>query len=83
MFHAHAFDATNIILGCVEEVAVQDEDGTIHVGRQAMRDCVGATSGFSGITGSLTCDEYGDCADPKISVSIIEEGEYVKIWPEE
>jgi len=83
VFHAHAFDATNIILGCVEEVAVQDEDGTIHVGRQAMRDCVGATSGFSGITGSLTCDEYGDCADPKISVSIIEEGEYVKIWPEE
>jgi uncharacterized surface protein with fasciclin (FAS1) repeats len=83
VFHAHAFDATNIILGCVEEVAVQDEDGTIHVGRQAMRDCVGATSGFSGITGTLTCDEYGDCADPKISISIVEEGEYTKIWPEE
>jgi branched-chain amino acid transport system substrate-binding protein len=83
VFHAHAFDATNIIMGCAEQVAVQDDDGTLHIGRQAMRDCVGATSGFEGITGTLTCDEYGDCADPKISVSIIENGEYVKIWPEE
>ncbi len=83
VFHAHSFDAANIILGCVEEVAVQDADGTLHIGRQAMRDCVGATSGFEGITGTLTCDEYGDCADPKISVSVIEEGEYTKIWPED
>jgi len=83
VFHAHAFDATNIILGCVEQVAVQDEDGTIHIGRQAMRDCIGATSGYKGITGTLTCDEFGDCADPKISVSVIQDGEYTKIWPEE
>jgi branched-chain amino acid transport system substrate-binding protein len=83
VFHAHAFDATNMIIACVEQVAVQDDDGTLHIGRQAMRDCLGATSGFEGITGTLTCDEYGDCADPKISVSTLENGEYVKIWPVE
>ena len=66
--------------GEVEEVGV-DTDGTLNVGRQAMRDCLGATSGFSGITGTLTCDQYGDCADPKIAVNEIQDGEYVAIWP--
>jgi branched-chain amino acid transport system substrate-binding protein len=81
VFHAHAFDATNMIFACIEKVAVQDSDGTLHIGRQAMRDCLYATSGFQGITGTLTCNEYGDCADPKISVSELQGGEYVRIWP--
>lgn len=81
VFHAHAFDATNIIFDCIEEVGVQQEDGTLHIGRQAMRDCISATSGYSGITGSLTCDEYGDCADPKIAVNELQGTDYVKIWP--
>jgi branched-chain amino acid transport system substrate-binding protein len=81
VFHAHAFDATNMILDCVENVATQDADGTLHIGRQDMRDCLYATKDFQGITGNLTCDQYGDCADPKISVSQLQSGEYVRIWP--
>ena len=81
VFHAHSFDAANMIFDCVENIGVQQEDGTLHVGRQALRDCLSATSGYSGITGSLTCDEYGDCADPQISVSELQGGEYVRIWP--
>ena len=81
VFHAHAFDATNMLFACIEEIAVKEDNGTIHVGRQALRDCLYATSGFSGLTGTLNCDQYGDCADPKISVSELQGGEYVKIWP--
>jgi branched-chain amino acid transport system substrate-binding protein len=81
VFHAHAFDASNMIFACVEQVASQDDDGTIHVGRQDLRDCLYATSGFEGVTGTLTCDQYGDCADPQISVSQLNNGEYERIWP--
>ncbi len=81
VFHAHAFDATNMLFACIEEIAVKEDNGTVHVGRQALRDCLYATSGFSGLTGTLNCDQYGDCADPKISVSELQGGEYVKIWP--
>jgi branched-chain amino acid transport system substrate-binding protein len=81
VFHAHAFDATNMVFACIESVGVLEDDGTLHIGRQAMRDCLYATSGFDGITGSLTCDEYGDCANPQISVSQLQDGEYVRIWP--
>ncbi|HKJ37658.1 MAG TPA: branched-chain amino acid ABC transporter substrate-binding protein [Anaerolineales bacterium] len=80
-FHAHAFDATNLIFGCIEQVGVSSDDGSLSIGRQALRDCLYATSGYQGITGSLTCDQYGDCADPKIAVNELQGGEYVPIWP--
>ncbi len=80
-FHAHAFDAANMILDAIEKAAVQDADGTLHIGRQALRDALYATSGLAGMTGTLTCTEYGDCADPKISVNEIQNGEYIAIWP--
>ena len=81
VFHAHSFDAANMIFDCVDKVAEKEDDGTIHIGRQALRDCLYATSGFTGITGTLTCNQYGDCADPQISVSELQSGEYVRIWP--
>lgn len=80
VFHAHAFDATNMIFACIEEVG-QTSGDSVQIGRQALRDCLYATSGFEGVTGTLTCDQYGDCADPQISVSQLQNGEYVRIWP--
>lgn len=80
VFHAHAFDATRMVFACIEEVAVEDGD-TIHVGRQALRSCLYATADFEGITGTLTCNQYGDCADPQISVSQLTDGAYVPVWP--
>jgi len=81
VFHAHSFDATNMILDAIEEVAQQGDDGTLLIGRQALRDALYSTSGFDGITGTLTCDEFGDCANPVISVSQAQNGEFVRIWP--
>ncbi len=66
-FHAHAYDAANVLFAAIEKVAV-DEGGTLQIDRQALRDAVGATSGFEGLTGTITCDEFGDCADPAIDV---------------
>ncbi|MBC8505003.1 MAG: ABC transporter substrate-binding protein [Anaerolineales bacterium] len=81
-FHAYAFDAANMIFACVEEVALLEYDGTMHIGRQSLRDCLYNISGFEGITGILTCDEYGDCADPNnMAVFQLRNGEYVRIWP--
>jgi branched-chain amino acid transport system substrate-binding protein len=80
-FHAHAFDATMMILDAVEASAQEGSDGTLLIGRQAMRDALYATEGFDGITGSLTCDEYGDCANAVIAVSLVENGDFNPIWP--
>lgn len=67
-FHAHAYDATGILLNAIEAVATTDADGTTHVGRQALRDAIYATTDYPGIIGNLTCDAYGDCGAPVIAV---------------
>jgi branched-chain amino acid transport system substrate-binding protein len=84
IFHAHAYDAINMVMACIEQVAVGDkEGGDILIGRQAMRDCMYATKDFSGLTGNLTCTPTGDCADPNIAVYEYHTGEYppTKVWP--
>jgi polar amino acid transport system substrate-binding protein len=83
VFHAHAYDAANIIFDAIEEVGVIDAEGNLHIGRQALRDAIYGTSNYPGITGTLTCDENGDCADPAINVSQLQNGEYVPIWSAE
>ena len=57
-----AFDAANVLLNGIEAVAVQDADGTLHIGRQALREALYATTGLEGVSGTFTCDKFGDCS---------------------
>jgi branched-chain amino acid transport system substrate-binding protein len=66
-FHAHGYDAAMMIFAAIEKVAVKDGDN-LHIGRKALRDALYATKNLQGLTGNLTCDKYGDCADPRIAV---------------
>jgi branched-chain amino acid transport system substrate-binding protein len=81
-FHAHAYDATNMILDGIEAVAVVDADGTVHIGRQALRDYLYALDGFAGLTGNLSCDENGDCATGEaLGVFQLSQAEVDGAWP--
>jgi branched-chain amino acid transport system substrate-binding protein len=66
-FHAHGYDAAMMIFAAIEKVGVKDGD-TLYIGRKALRDALYATKNMQGLTGNLTCDKYGDCADPRIAV---------------
>lgn len=61
-FGPHAYDAARMILATLQRVAVVDSDGTVHIGRQGLSDALYTTVDFEGLTGTLTCDENGDCA---------------------
>lgn len=80
VFHAHAYDAANLLMDAIAQVAQQGADGTLLIGRQALRDALYATSGYQGLTGTLTCNEYGDCADANIGIKRVENGEFVQVW---
>jgi branched-chain amino acid transport system substrate-binding protein len=67
-FHAHAYDGARILFEAIDKVAVLDDDGTLHVGRQALRDAMYETEAFPGITGMLACDRFGDCAGQLVQV---------------
>jgi len=85
-FHAHAYDATNILLSAIEAVAVETGDGGLIIGRQALRDAVSATEGFEGLTGTLTCQTeapfLGDCATGEgLAIFEITQAEVDGDWP--
>ena len=80
-FHAHAYDATNIILAAIEKVAVKGDNGVIYIGRKALRDAIYATKDFKGITGVLSCSASGDCGAPLIAVYQITARETGGQWP--
>jgi len=62
------YDATHLLLNAIEAATVQEEDGTLHIGRQALREALYATTDFEGIRGTLTCDEFGDCSAARFIV---------------
>jgi branched-chain amino acid transport system substrate-binding protein len=72
-YDAHTYDAANVLLNAIEAVAVQDADGTLHIGRQALREALYATSGYQGLTGSLTCDEFGDCGAIRLQATRLDD----------
>jgi branched-chain amino acid transport system substrate-binding protein len=68
VFHAHAYDATNILFAALDKVAVKNADGSLSIPKGALRDAIYATKDFKGITGTLTCSKSGDCGAPVIGV---------------
>ncbi|MDH3307832.1 MAG: branched-chain amino acid ABC transporter substrate-binding protein, partial [Acidimicrobiia bacterium] len=67
-FWAHAYDATALLLTAISNVAVEGDDGTLYIDRQALRDELTATTGFAGIIGTINCDAFGDCGAQRITV---------------
>ena len=79
-YWAHAYDATTLLLAAIERAAIREDgspltrllgiadEGTLLIGRNALRRAMREVSeDFSGLTGELACDEFGDCA-PGIQV---------------
>jgi branched-chain amino acid transport system substrate-binding protein len=71
VFHAHAFDATNILFEAVKKVAVQNDDGSLTIPRTALKDAIFATKDYEGVTGIITCTPLGDCATD-VTIGIFE-----------
>lgn len=61
-FHAFAYDGTNMLLDAINAVAKKGEDGSLSIGRQALRDYLTNLKNFNGLSGSLSCTPNGDCA---------------------
>jgi branched-chain amino acid transport system substrate-binding protein len=59
-----------MIFAAIEKVAKKAPDGSLTIGRKALRDALYATKNMKGLTGNISCDKYGDCADPHIAVYI-------------
>jgi len=85
IFHAHAYDATVMVMAALEKVALTGADGTTFIPRTAYRDALYATTDLQGLTGTHTCTANGDCGALILAVYEVtarEVGPPV-VWPPE
>jgi branched-chain amino acid transport system substrate-binding protein len=66
--YGSTYDSVHLLLPVVEQVAIKDADGTLHIGRQALRDAMYAVPDYEGVTGTLSCDQFGDCGVNRFEV---------------
>ena len=78
-FSAHAFDAATLITNAMLNTAVIDSDGTLYIGRQALRDELFATEGLEGLTGTITCSPLGECGATESVIYTVVQGEFVRV----
>lgn len=66
-FWAHAYDATTLLLNAIHDNSTVVGDSLV-IDRAGVRASLTAVSGYSGIIGSISCDDYGDCGSQKITI---------------
>ena len=67
-FWAHGYDATTLLLDAIAAASYVDGDGTLHIDRQGIRDHLNSVTGYSGLIGTINCDDFGDCGAARITV---------------
>ena len=58
-FSPQAYDAAKVLMAAVAKVAKKKADGTLVIGKKALRDAIRGTH-MNGITGKIAFDKHGD-----------------------
>ncbi len=66
-FWGHAYDATTLLLEAIKASSTLDGD-TLLIDRAGVREYLNSVSGYSGIIGTISCDDFGDCGSQKITI---------------
>lgn len=77
-YHAHAYDAANLLFDAIESFPQPHANQGLIIGRSALRDAVAATSGYPGVSGTLTCDPNGDCNPQEFVIRVVVGGVLVE-----
>ncbi len=66
-FWAHGYDATTLLLDAIDAASYMDGD-TLVIDRQGVREFLDNIAGYSGLIGTINCDNFGDCGSSRITV---------------
>lgn len=82
IFYPQAYDAVGLFFHALEQITQQADDGSIQIGRQALREALYNTTDFTGVTGTLSCTSLGDCGATQINMIQVDDPtlEMDQIW---
>lgn len=72
-----AYDSAASLISAIEKVGMLGADGTMYVPRGALVEAVRSTSGYQGLSGTVSCDDVGECSASGPTFYIIQGGEWV------
>ena len=67
-YWASTYDATTILLSAIEANAEVNDAGQLVIDKAGISSSVAALRDYGGLTGSISCDDFGDCGSQKIVV---------------
>ena len=78
-YYSNAYDAYQLLLDAVLAIAVLEENGNLRIDRAALQAEIRNTSDYAGVTGTIRCDETGECLRSPTSVYQIQDGALVTL----
>ena len=66
-FWGHSYDATTLLLDAIA-AASSVQDGSLVIDRAGVREYLDGVTGYSGIIGTINCDDFGDCGSQRITI---------------
>ena len=67
-FWGHSYDATAMLLDAISAASYVDGDGNLVIDKAGVREHLNSIQGYSGVIGTINCDDFGDCGSQKITV---------------
>lgn len=82
-YHLQAYDAALMLFTAIEQASIpaSSTDNTLFIQRQLLRDSILRVRGVQGLSGTLTCSELGDCAEPRITIFQVRDNTFAPIYP--
>ena len=76
-FSYNSYDCTTALIAKVKEAAVVGDDGALYVPRGAVVDAVRGLTDYTGISGTYSCSEIGECNTEGPQFWVVADGEFV------
>ncbi len=73
-----AYDSAAVLVKAIESVAALGGDGNLYIPRGALVAAVRATSGYQGLSGTITCSATGECSASGPVFNIDQGGKWVE-----
>ena len=70
VFHAHAFDAMNVLVEAIESSAVENDDGSLTINRVALRDAVFRTRPATRASSARSRARPTATAPPSVTIGV-------------
>ena len=77
-FHGQSYDSVMVIATAIEAVAVKDGDNLV-IDREELLSAIRNVSGLDGLSGTLSCNEIGECGAGGVQVFTVTGGEFIQV----